>query len=324
MIRFNVPMDKKMKKSMNKGYPMGDLVVKSNDLINASYNLGVVEQRLLLLCIIAARKKKAELSPSDVFYIHASEYIQQFNVDRSVAYRALAEGIKGIYDSEIKLTSPNSKKGINIRWCWKAEYDEDNATVGIAFTEDVIPLISALEQRFTSYDIDQIAKLTSKYAIRLYELIISWRLTNKTPIYELDDFRNKLGLGVTEYKTMSNFNTNVLNIAIQQINKFTDIKVKVNKHKKGVKISGFSFEITQRKTKQQSNLSQDNTDKFYKLTDSQINMFGNQLSRLPELSNLAVEGESYEALAAKIKEMLREPEQQRQFLPNLRNLGFKP
>jgi plasmid replication initiation protein len=149
-------------------------------------------------------------------------------------------------------------------------------------------------------------------------------LTNKTPIYELDDFRNKLGLGVTEYKTMSNFNTNVLNIAIQQINKFTDIKVKVNRHKKGVKISGFSFEITQRKTKQQSNLSQDNTDKFYKLTDSQINMFGNQLSRLPELSNLAVEGESYEALAAKIKEMLREPEQQRQFLPNLRNLGFKP
>lgn len=117
MIRLNVPMDKKMKKSMNKGYPMGDLVVKSNDLINASYNLGVVEQRLLLLCIIAARKKKAELSPSDVFYIHASEYIQQFNVDRSVAYRALAEGIKGIYDSEIKLTSPNSKKRINIRWC---------------------------------------------------------------------------------------------------------------------------------------------------------------------------------------------------------------
>ena len=32
----------------------------------------------------------------------------------------------------------------------------------VAFTDDVIPLISALEQRFTSYDIDQIAKLTSK------------------------------------------------------------------------------------------------------------------------------------------------------------------
>ncbi|MCU4312534.1 hypothetical protein KTG68_10990 [Acinetobacter variabilis] len=53
-------------------------------------------------------------------------------------------------------------------------------------------------------------------------------------------------------------------------------------------------------------------------------MFGNQLSRLPEFSNLAVESESYESLAIKIKEMLRDPIQQKQFLPNLRNLGFKP
>ena len=313
-----------MKKIINKGNHMGELVVKSNDLINASYNLGVVEQRLLLLCIIAARRKEKILSPSDIFYIHASEYIQQFNVDRSVAYRALADGIKGIYDSEIKLASNDSKRRINIRWCWKAEYDEDNATVGIAFTEDVIPLISALEQRFTSYDIDQIAKLKSKYAIRLYEIVIAWRSTNKTPVYELNDFRNKLGLDVTEYKTMSNFNINVLNIAMQQINKFTDIKIKVNKHKKGVKIVGFSFEITQRKLKHQNSFEPSTADIFYKLTDPQINMFGNQLSRLDELSYLAVGNESYEALASKIKEMLRDSAQQKQFQSHLKNLGFKP
>ena len=304
-----------MKKIINKGNHMGELVVKSNDLINASYNLGVVEQRLLLLCIIAARRKEKILSPSDIFYIHASEYIEQFDVDSSVAYRALADGIKGIYDS---------KRRINIRWCWKAEYDEDNATVGIAFTEDVIPLISALEQRFTSYDIDQIAKLKSKYAIRLYEIVIAWRSTNKTPVYELNDFRNKLGLDVTEYKTMSNFNINVLNIAMQQINKFTDIKIKVNKHKKGVKIVGFSFEITQRKLKHQNSFEPSTADIFYKLTDPQINMFGNQLSRLDELSYLAVGNESYEALASKIKEMLRDSAQQKQFQSHLKNLGFKP
>jgi hypothetical protein len=64
-------------------------------------------------------------------------------------------------------------------------------------------------------------------------------------------------------------------------------------------------------------------DTFYRLTDSQINMFGNQLSRLHEVAHLAVEGESYEILAAKIKEMLRDPIQQKQFLPHLQNLGFK-
>jgi hypothetical protein len=59
------------------------------------------------------------------------------------------------------------------------------------------------------------------------------------------------------------------------------------------------------------------------MTDAQINMFGNQLSRLPEFSNLANGNESYESLAAKIKEMLRDPIQQKQFLPHLQNLGFK-
>ncbi|MFW2083996.1 RepB family plasmid replication initiator protein, partial [Acinetobacter guillouiae] len=64
-------------------------------------------------------------------------------------------------------------------------------------------------------------------------------------------------------------------------------------------------------------------DKFYKLTDAQINMFGNQLSRLHELSNLAAQGESYDVLASRIKEMLRDSIQQKQIIPHLRNLGFK-
>ena len=52
-------------------------------------------------------------------------------------------------------------------------------------------------------------------------------------------------------------------------------------------------------------------------------MFGNQLSRLHELSHLALQGESYEDLAVTIKDMLRDPKQQKQFLPHLKNLGFK-
>lgn len=53
-------------------------------------------------------------------------------------------------------------------------------------------------------------------------------------------------------------------------------------------------------------------------------MFGNQLSRLHELSHLAKQGESYEDLAVTIKDGLKDPKQQKQFLPHLKNLGFKP
>jgi hypothetical protein len=59
------------------------------------------------------------------------------------------------------------------------------------------------------------------------------------------------------------------------------------------------------------------------MTDAQINMFGNQLSRLPEFSNLANGNESYESLAAKIKEMLRDPIQQNSFYPTYKTLALK-
>lgn len=39
---------------MKKGQKMGELVVKDNALINASYNLELVEQRLMLIGITTA------------------------------------------------------------------------------------------------------------------------------------------------------------------------------------------------------------------------------------------------------------------------------
>ena len=100
------------------------------------------------------------------------------------------------------------------------------------------------------------------------------------------------------------------------------MKVTYEQKKTGRKVTHILFSFKE-KTKSISHQGTNTAKDFYKLTDAQINMFGNQLSRLPEFSNLANGNESYESLAAKIKEMLRDPIQQKQFLPHLTNLGFK-
>ena len=41
---------------------MSDLIVKDNALMNASYNLDLVEQRLILLAILEARESGKELT----------------------------------------------------------------------------------------------------------------------------------------------------------------------------------------------------------------------------------------------------------------------
>lgn len=69
---------------------MGNLIVKSNAFVGASYGLGVVEQRLVLLAILKARESDNVTEViSKTLTIHASDYMTHFGVDRASAYKCL-------------------------------------------------------------------------------------------------------------------------------------------------------------------------------------------------------------------------------------------
>ena len=91
------------------------------------------------------------------------------------------------------------------RWVSEIRYVDAEATVKLIFAPIVIPLITRLEKRFTQYEMKQIAELSTGYAIRLYELLICWRTTGKTPVIELSEFRQKMGVLDSEYQRMYDF-----------------------------------------------------------------------------------------------------------------------
>ena len=66
-----------------------ELVVKDNALMNASYNLEVTEQRLILLAIINARETGNGITANSKLEIHANDYASRFDVSNSAAYKAL-------------------------------------------------------------------------------------------------------------------------------------------------------------------------------------------------------------------------------------------
>ena len=68
---------------------MSELIVKDNALMNASYNLDLVEQRLILLVILEARESGKGINANDPLTVHAESYINQFGVHRTTAYQAL-------------------------------------------------------------------------------------------------------------------------------------------------------------------------------------------------------------------------------------------
>lgn len=225
---------------------MSKLVVKDNALMNASYNLDLVEQRLILLAIVEARESGKGINANDPLSVHAESYINQFGVARQTAYQALKDACDDLFARQFSYQEINERgntENVRSRWVSEVRYVDAEATVKLIFAPIVIPLITRLEERFTQYEMEQISELSTGYSIRLYELLICWRATGKTPVIELADFRQKMGVLDSEYQRMHDLKKRVL----EQVNEHTDITASYEQHKKGRVITGFSFKFKQKK-----------------------------------------------------------------------------
>ena len=220
---------------------------------------------------------------------------------------------------------------ITSRWVSQIAYIDNTASVELIFAPAIIPLITRLEEQFTSYELQQIKGLSTAYAIRLYELLIAWRSTGKTPIIETQELRRKLGVLDGEYKMIADFKKRVFEPSIKQINEHTDITVKSEQHKTGRSITGFSFRFKQKaqpKLEQKTDPKRDpNTpDFFVEMTDAQRHLFGNKLAHdarvQSEYSHLIGTG-SYEDFAKLLADMLAEEQHFKMFYPLLVEHGYK-
>lgn len=303
------------------------LVVKDNALINASYNLELTEQRLVMLAIINARELGQGITADSKLEIHASDYAKLFNVSPDASYKALKEAVNNLFNRQFSYTAEYKKTGkvgiVRSRWVSRIFYVDDLALLEITFAPDVVPLITRLEEHFTKYEAKQVAHLTSKYATRLYELLIAWREVGKTPIFELQQLRKNLGVEDDEYQRMHHFKSRVLETAITQINEHTDIKATYDQHKQGRTITGFSFKFKQKKQPQIETKRDPNTPEFFiKMTDAQRHLFANKMSEMPEMSKYSQGTETYQQFAIRIADMLLQPEKFRELYPILEKSGF--
>ena len=269
--------------------PTSELIVKDNALINASYNLDTVEQRLILLAILQARETRTGIDANTRLRIHASDYMSRFNVNKHAAYKALKTAVTNLFGRQFSYQTIDEKTGkskkVISRWVQNISYIDDAATLEVTFTMDVVPLITRLEKQFTSYQLKQVTQLTGKYAIRLYELLIAWREVGKTPIFEVSDFRSKLGL-----------------------------------------TSGFSFSFKQKRNPNkviERKKDLNTLDIFSRITDAQRHLFANKLSELPEMGKYSQGTESYQQFAIRIAEMLQDPAKFQELHPYLEKVGYR-
>lgn len=306
---------------------MTDLVVKSNKLVQALQTLTLSETRLLQLAIVDARETGQGLSTDKPLELNATRYAQAFNISPDAAYLALIEAEDSLFKRQFTLTNEDGSL-TKSRWIQDANYRKGEGRILVTLTRVVIEHVTQIdgfEQYFTSYHLRKTSDFKSVYAVRLYELLIQWKLVGKTPTFDLNKFRSQLGIGVNEYARMEAFKRRVLDIAIDQINEFSDITVKYEQHKKGRSISGFSFAFKQKKMANQAIENKRDlktADILLKMTDAQRYLFANKLSELPEMGKYSQGTESFQQFAVRIATMLQDPEYFKELYPYLKKVGY--
>jgi plasmid replication initiation protein len=221
----------------------GELVVKSNRLIEASYKLTMVEQQLILFAICQAREQEVGLSKNSSVSIDALSFAQQFNLRTNDVYEQLKSAVTTLFERYITIHDIHPKSGkprvIKTRWVNDVAYTVGAGIVELSFAPRVVPFITRLDKSFTSYRLTRIAKLKSIYSVRIYELLVQYLSIGKRK-FELGELKEILGIP-GEYSVINDFKKRVLDVAVEQINLHTDLKISYSQQKTGRTVTGITF-----------------------------------------------------------------------------------
>lgn len=251
-----------------------DLVVKSNKLNSVIQNLSLSEIRIVQLGIVDARETGKGLSATEPLYISALRYANMFNTTKENAYILMKKAEKQLFTRQFTFLS---ERGNNVKshWISQVEYMKDEGGIEIIFTPAVVNEITRIdgaEQFFTQYIIDNTSKFSSNYSVRLYELLIQWKKAVKTPLFELELFREQLGLGVNEYIRMYDFKKRILDVAIKEINAKSDLKVSYKQEKQGRKVMGFKFTVKSNKKNEKKQIEKERKELYERRIKEQEEM----------------------------------------------------
>lgn len=230
-----------------------ELVVKSNRLIEASYRLGLNEQRIILHSICRCREEQKGLFPDLPVTITADAFAKQFpSIDKTNVYRQLKEAMDALYDRSVTIHDTDPASGHarvrKTRWVSEAAYVDGSGNIQVIFTPEVIKYITRLEGEFTSYQLEKVGHMTSAHAVRMYELLAQHRDFG-TRTFNLAWLRDVLQIEPGEYKLTADFKKWVLDASVEQINKHGDITVSYKPKKTGRAITDFVFKIRDKERK---------------------------------------------------------------------------
>lgn len=208
-------------------------VYKRNDMVQqARISLTVQEQRIILYAI-------TKVKPSDSVFQEYQFDIKDFYDVCGLSddsYNNLRDMMMALKKKPWWLKLDDGSESA-VSWIEVCRPDKKSGKVTIAFHRDMMPFLLELAESgefYTSYNLKYILPMRSQYAPRLYELLKSYQKNNVEWFFELDSLRYLLNC--ENYTRWPDFKRRALDPAVEEINKYTDLKVTYNAETQGRKV----------------------------------------------------------------------------------------
>lgn len=224
-------------------------VIKSNEIIQARYNLTVREQKFLLYLVSIIDRKQEEQKTIEVFdkyEIKITEVEKILNMSGKKwgsIYKIVEDIVTSLQRNPLRIILPNGNLKI-MYWTDSLEFVAGKGIIIYQFSNSIFPYVLKLREHFTKYNLSNILYLQSSYSIRIYELLKSNEYRHQIE-YELLELK-KMFFGeeyLKKYPVYYDFKKRVLLKAQEELKERSDISFTFKEKRKARKIHSITFFI---------------------------------------------------------------------------------
>ncbi len=169
----------------------------------------------------------------------AKEFSELFNISISNCYVLLKQSVDKLMKTDITIERADLKEVWRINICSTAKYNKTQGSISIKFTDDIMPYIAQVRQKFTLYNLKEVSNFGSLYTTRLYELLQDFKTTGWM-IKSIDELRESFAVGKS-FKLYGHFKQYTFGHACQEINDNYDMNLTFDEIKTGRKVVAIKF-----------------------------------------------------------------------------------
>lgn len=263
------------------------IIQKDKKLIEAIYSLSLNEQRLISIFIAISKPNGEKFTQQTISTQALAEVL---GVTRELLYRDLKAWLHHLTTNQV--TIKDDGKQIDTTFLSHGAYLGGTGVIEFQLSNALVPYLAYQSDLPVGCPLHTILKFDSKYTIRLYEILHARIQTDDSLEFDLEELKRLLGVGqLKTYEKFSNFKEKALDIAVEEINAKTDLKISYSYLKLSRKVTGLRFNAENRSSKavETANTGSTTPLPFIKLKSSKNNDLGNQTEVTIKTNNLTIQ-----------------------------------